>query len=216
MKTEGYNHWHKVERELDYLGSHQVVIGYFAKEKGKFLEIVAANELGADITPKNKSGFLIVPNLQIKHFPKDDDGSPIGASEMQALVGGLFRPGGKNSKKNVLVRNEDGKLVVYYYLLKRVKISPRPFMRQALITHLNTYQNMFKVGIDHILYDGWTARKVLSRIGIKAVNDVRESSIRWFNPGNKPLTIANKKGSNSPLVDTGELQRRVTYMILPL
>lgn len=216
MKTEGYNHWHKVEKELRYLGSHQVVVGYFAKEKGKFLEIVAANEMGADITPKNKSGFLVVPNLQIKNFPKDDDGSPISASKMQALVGGLFRPGPKNAKKHVLVRNEGGELVVYYYLLKRVRIPPRPFMRQALITHLNKYQNLFKVGIDHIVFDDWTARKVLNRIGLLAVADVRESSIKWFKPGNKPLTIANKKGSNNPLVDTGELQRRVTYMILPL
>ena len=35
-------------------------------------------------------------------------------------------------------------------------------------------------------------------------------------PPNAPLTIDNKRGANNPLVDTGQLQKRITWKILPM
>ena len=41
-----------IEREMKYLNEYQVVIGFFGDEDSQLLEIVRANEYGADIVPK--------------------------------------------------------------------------------------------------------------------------------------------------------------------
>ena len=47
MKIEGYNRIPEVTKELDYLKTHQVVIGFFGKRESRLLTIVGANEFGA-------------------------------------------------------------------------------------------------------------------------------------------------------------------------
>ena len=66
------------------------------------------------------------------------------------------------------------------------------------------------------MYDGKTGEALLKQLGRIAVRDMREETRRWTKPGNAPLTIDNKKGANNPLVDTGQLQKRITWKILPM
>ena len=47
----------------------------------------------------------------------------------------------------------------------------------------------------------------------ESVKDIQESAVQLRNPKNAPLTVENK-GSDNPLVDTGELERKVTYKII--
>ena len=59
-----------IEREMKYLNEYQVVIGFFGDEDSQLLEIVRANEYGADIVPK-KGKYLWVPSsYAIKKYGK--------------------------------------------------------------------------------------------------------------------------------------------------
>lgn len=107
----------------------------------------------------------------------------------------------------------------HFYKLKSVTIPARPFIRQAWMNNQKKYKRIITAGLDEILSGKTTAMKLLNKLGQESVADIRNSATNWFKTGsqnthNAPLTIANKKGNDRPLVDTGELQRKVTYKII--
>lgn len=193
----------RVEKELDYLNKHEVAIGFFGDRDSQLLTIVRANEYGANIVPKTKSGKLWVPSRQaIKEY---------GKAVKPKDIPNLFVAG---SRKSAGI-NEGGKYIVYFYLLDKTRIPARPFIRTALKNNKQKYQRCVKAGIDGIVYDGKTGKQLLTQLGKLGVSDIRASIKNWTKPGNAPLTIDNKRGANNPLVDTGELIKKVTYMIVP-
>lgn len=105
------------------------------------------------------------------------------------------------------------------YKLKKVNIPARPFIRTAWLNNKDKYRRLIVAGLDHIVSGDMTARQLLNELGSVSVADIRKSARDWFRTGthaihNAPLTIANKKGNDKPLVDTGELIRKVTYKIV--
>ncbi|MBD5430139.1 hypothetical protein [Lactobacillus sp.] len=195
-------HWKKAIQELKKLNNYQVAIGFFGERDSRLLTIVRANEYGAHIRPKNGQ-WLTIPT---KEAEDGDNGLPRSAKEIK----GLFRPKGKN----ILCVNRDGKLVVMYYLVKSVDIPARPFIRTAWIENKGKYASLIKSGIESICFENGTAEKLLKKLGETAASDIRKASIKLSKPSNAPVTV-ERKGSNNPLVDTGELQKRVTYKIIP-
>lgn len=192
-----------IEREMKYLNENQVVIGFFSDEKSQLLEIVRANEYGTTIVPK-KGKYLWVPSsYAIKKY---------GKSVKPSDIPHMFVPKGKH----VACISENGELVVCFYLLTKSHIPARPFIRKAFIDNQKKYGRYVKVGIDQICYEGGTGKELLSKLGKLGVADIRESIRRWTKPGNAPLTIDNKKGTNNPLVDTGQLIKHVTWEIMPI
>ena len=192
-----------VMKELDYLNHHEVVIGFFGDQDSEVLTIVRANEYGAHIVPKNSSGKLWIPYKEaIKEY---------GNSVKPKDIKGLFVA---KTKKSAGL-NVDGKYVVYFYLLDKVTIPARPFIRKAFAQNQKKYQRYIKAGIDKIVYEGDTGKSLLNRLGRLGVADIRESMRMWTKPGNAPLTIDNKKGANNPLIDTGHLVKGVTYRVIP-
>lgn len=191
----------RVEKELAYLNSHEVVVGFFGEEGSQLLTVVRANEYGAHIVPK-KAQHLWVPSRQaIKEY-----GHAVKPKDVEYI----FVPKGKH----VAVRNVDGKLVVYFYLLDEVDIKPRPFIRKAKLDNQAKYQKEIEKGIEEIIYNGKTGKQLLNKLGRIAVSDIRQSAVLWTIPGNAPLTIDNKKGTDNPLIDTGKILKAVTYVIM--
>lgn len=114
-------------------------------------------------------------------------------------------------------KDKDGK--EKFYMLKEVNIPARPFIRTAWINNQDKYKRMITAGLDEIMNGKTTAMKLLNKLGTVSVSDIRNSAKNWFKTGtqnthNAPLTIANKNGNDRPLVDTGELQKKVTYKII--
>lgn len=107
-------------------------------------------------------------------------------------------------------KGKDGKK--HFYKLKEVNIPARPFIRNAARDNRQKYKRYITVGIQRIIEGRMTGKDLLNQLGRMGVADIQNSSVRLQKPGNAPLTIANK-GSSNPLVDTGELQRKVTYKI---
>lgn len=101
-----------------------------------------------------------------------------------------------------------------YYKLKSVHIPPRPFIRNAWNDNKQKYKRYIVVGMGKIIAGKMTAMKLLNQLGTMCVADIRNSAIRLSKPRNARLTV-ERKGSANPLVDTGELERKVTYKIIP-
>ena len=211
LKKNGNIDFNKITKELKYLKTHEVQIGFFGDRDGHLLTIVRANEYGAKIVPHNKSGKLWIPSHEaIRKY---------GKSVKPSDVKDLFVAGSKKvDGKKVLGKSagviENGKYVVLFYLLDHVRIPARPFLRKAFYDNQRKYRRLVKVGIDEIVYDDKTGHDLLVKLGKAGVSDVRESIRRWTKPGNAPLTIDNKRGQNNPLVDTGKLSQAVTYKIV--
>ena len=108
-------------------------------------------------------------------------------------------------------KDENGKQ--RFYKLKEVVIPPRPFIKNAWDANKGKYKQMVFDGLKDICNGDSTARKFLNKLGTTCVKDMREEAVKLKNPPNAPLTIANK-GSENPLVDTGEMIRKVTYKII--
>ena len=202
LEKKGDFGFDKIEKELNYLKQNQVAVGFFGEDDSLLLTVVRANEYGAHIVPKNTK-YLWVPSSNAIHR--------YGKTVRARDVKGLFVPKGKH----VACVIENGKSVVYFYLMSKSDIPARPFLRKSLDENKKKYGQIIKAGIEDILYKSGTGKKLLSKLGITAVADIRRTLTRWTKPGNAPLTIANKKGQNDPLTDTGDLPKRVTWKIIP-
>lgn len=211
LKKNGNIDFNKITKELKYLKTHEVQIGFFGDRDGHLLTIVRANEYGAKIVPHNKSGKLWIPSREaIRKY-----GKSVKPSDVKDLfVAGSKKVNGKKVLGKSAGITENGKYVVLFYLLDHVMIPARPFLRKAFYDNQRKYRRLVKVGIDEIVYDGKTGHDLLVKLGKVGVSDVRESTRRWTKPGNAPLTIGNKRGQNNPLVDTGKLSQAVTYKIV--
>lgn len=211
LKKNGNIDFNKITKELKYLKTHEVQIGFFGDRDGHLLTIVRANEYGAKIVPHNKSGKLWIPSREaIKRY-----GKSVKPSDVKDLfVAGSKKVNGKKVLGKSAGITENGKYVVLFYLLDHVRIPARPFLRKAFYDNQHKYRRLVKVGIDEIVYDDKTGHDLLVKLGKAGVSDVRESIRRWTKPGNAPLTIDNKRGQNNPLVDTGKLSQAVTYKIV--
>lgn len=211
LKKNGNIDFNKITKELKYLKTHEVQIGFFGDRDGQLLTIVRANEYGAKIVPHNKSGKLWIPSREaIRKY-----GKSVKPSDVKDLfVAGSKKVNGKKVLGKSAGITENGKYVVLFYLLDHVRIPARPFLRKAFYDNQHKYRRLVKVGIDEIVYDDKTGHDLLVKLGKAGVSDVRESIRRWTKPGNAPLTIDNKRGQNNPLVDTGKLSQAVTYKIV--
>lgn len=109
-------------------------------------------------------------------------------------------------------KDENGKQ--RFYKLKEVVIPPRPFIKNAWDANTGKYKQMVFDGLKDICNGDTTAIKFLNKLGVTCVKDIQEEAVKLKNPPNAPLTIENKNSSN-PLVDTGEMIRKVTYKIIP-
>lgn len=198
LKKEGNIDFSNAIKELKKLNHKEVLVGFFGEKDSQLLTIVRANEYGAHIQPKNGE-WLWIPTDKVPKGkgPKD--------------FNDLFIPKGKH----VAVRNEGGKLVTYFYLVKNVTIPARPFIRKSLANNKKKYQRMISNGIKKIVFGKYTADKLLNALGSTAVADMRMSAVRLKNPKNAPATI-ERKGRDNPLIDTHEMVERITYKVIDI
>lgn len=195
--------YEKILAELKKVNEHELAIGFFGERESLLLTIVRANEYGAHIVPKNKQ-FLTIPTRKAKQ-----GGKILKPSE----IDGLFRPKGKN----VLVKQEGKRnphLEVYFYLVKQVTIPARPFIRTTQAENNAKYKAMFSAGVKQIILGNMTADQLFDQVGTTAVADMQNMIRKIKSPANAPATVELKKSDN-PLIDSGDMLRKVTYEVIP-
>lgn len=91
-------------------------------------------------------------------------------------------------------------------------IPERPFMRNAMKSNQGRYRQLMKAAAIQILTGQSSMAAVLARLGAAAKSDIQGEINSMSSPKNSPVTIA-LKGSEKPLVDSGEMRGGVTWKI---
>ena len=122
------------------------------------------------------------------------------------VVAGMLRDSGKASNGasyvDIATWNEYGTR----------RIPSRPFIRISADTNKQAWAKLAQQCVNDVI-DGDSPRDAAQVIGHRMVEDIREvfgdtSKLK----ANAPSTI-KKKGRNEPLVDSGEMRRRVNFRI---
>ncbi|GEP72026.1 hypothetical protein FD12_GL001398 [Lentilactobacillus rapi DSM 19907 = JCM 15042] len=98
--------------------------------------------------------------------------------------------------------------------LKEVHIPHRRFMEKTKMHNERRWLSYAQQETMKILAGDMTAMHALHYLGNLATEQMKTEIIKFANPANAPLTIANK-GFNDPLIDTGALRDSITYRIVP-
>ena len=92
-------------------------------------------------------------------------------------------------------------------------IPERPFFRTAIKDNRASYLESLKAGASSIVMGKSTTQVVLGKLGLLAVKHIQKSISVWTTPALKPATI-KAKGSDKPLIHTGEMFGAVTYEVV--
>jgi hypothetical protein len=86
----------------------------------------------------------------------------------------------------------------------------RPFFRTTIRLGSDRWAAILAHAIPHFDYDG---EKALRLLGQSMRDDIESAIAQWSEPGNAPLTI-KIKGFDSPLKDSGQMQRDVDFEVV--
>lgn len=92
-------------------------------------------------------------------------------------------------------------------------IPERPFLRTGLRENISKYRLILKQGLRKILVNQTDPKQVLGILGLAAVADVQAKIVAITSPPNAEIT-KQKKGSSSPLQDTGALKQHISWAVL--
>ena len=91
-------------------------------------------------------------------------------------------------------------------------IPSRPFILNAIRKNRSKYLEAMKTAGAKILRGEATLDQTMRKLGILAQGDIQQEITNLRTPPNAPSTIA-AKGSDNPLIDTGEMRSKVTWEV---
>ena len=87
----------------------------------------------------------------------------------------------------------------------------RPFLRQSIENHTDEIKESLENACKMVL-DGASAKQAISMVGAAHVGRVQETMVNGDFVPNSPATIV-AKGSDKPLIDTGQLRQSVHFEV---
>lgn len=91
-------------------------------------------------------------------------------------------------------------------------IPPRPFLRTGIEEGKGGYRKLNRANLKAMQHGEKTAEQAMGELGLLAQGDVQAMIVAVTEPPNAPSTIA-RKGSKSPLEDTGHLKQSITFEV---
>ena len=91
------------------------------------------------------------------------------------------------------------------------RIPSRPFIRISADTNRQTWAKLAQQCVNNVI-DGDSPRDAAQVVGHRMVEDIRKVFGSSELKANAPSTV-RKKGRNEPLVDSGEMRRRVNFRL---
>ena len=91
------------------------------------------------------------------------------------------------------------------------RIPSRPFIRISADTNRQTWAKLAQQCVNDVI-DGDSPRDAAQVVGHRMVEDIRKVFGSSELKANAPSTV-RKKGRNEPLVDSGEMRRRVNFRL---
>jgi hypothetical protein len=90
------------------------------------------------------------------------------------------------------------------------RIPERSWLRAPFDRHRKQYERVMLAGIGRVVDGALTLRDLLETVGAVVVGDLQENIAAGIAPANAPYTIA-RKGSSTPLIDTGRFRQSIDY-----
>ena len=189
-------------KEVENLNKHRVFVGSLLATGNRTVEynqmIAEVQNNGAVIHPVTRQ-WLTIP-------------MPVAGKRTAREINGLFWHVAKSGQKT-LARNENGKLVVYFLLTKEVKLPARPFIDVTAAKNVDKIANIVANGVADIYLHKTTAGQIFDQIGKFLSIEMKREMVATNEPMNAKIT-QNNKGFNNPLLDTGALQRSITWVVI--
>lgn len=91
-------------------------------------------------------------------------------------------------------------------------VPPRSFVRATVDGNIQKIQDRQEEIMDKILFEGADAQVEMGRLGLEVQGMMQKRIKDRISPPNKPSTIA-RKGSDVPLIDTGQLWRAISFEV---
>lgn len=91
-------------------------------------------------------------------------------------------------------------------------IPERSFLRVPLRGNQELFANIFQELLPKVVEGQIDMRQLLEQVGQRAAATSQEAISEGITPPNAPSTV-QRKGSSTPLVDTGALRQNITYVI---
>lgn len=195
----------------------------FKNGKSKFTMLDKIAKAGKQ--PIVKVGFP--RSLDVKYQTKGDK-QVSGPSVTQVAIWNEYgatidHPGGTSygyATKNNAIRGEvrflkggKGVEVMGQTAAHTITIPPRPFMETTRKERRTEVRNFQKGALNYLVKNGGTIEDLLSMFAVKYVAWIQETITKFDDPGNADSTIAKKKGSDNPLIDSGLMRSSVTWEI---
>lgn len=92
------------------------------------------------------------------------------------------------------------------------RIPERSFLRVPLSAEQKRFTETIRRMVPEVVHGTATTRQMLDMVGDQAVGVVQQAISEGIAPANAPSTV-KRKGSSTPLVDTGALRQAITYVI---
>lgn len=92
------------------------------------------------------------------------------------------------------------------------RIPERSFLRVPLSAEQRRFAETFRRMTPAVIHGKAPMRQMLTMVGEQAAGVAKEAISAGINPPNAPSTV-KRKGSSTPLVDTGALRQAITYVI---
>ena len=103
--------------------------------------------------------------------------------------------------------------IAHEFGIKKLNIPERSFFRSAIDQNRGKLNRFINKLITKVIFLEMTWRRASIKLAEFAIDLIRkkiDASKSWVTVGLKPRTIA-KKGHDTPLVDTGEMRRRIHW-----
>ncbi|WP_436704247.1 hypothetical protein [Lactiplantibacillus plantarum] len=186
------------QTEINKLNQLQLQVGIFGKDGSYMPMIASVNEFGANIKPKHSKYLTIPTELAGKHK----------ASEFDDLFFGTGKKGHFLGKSN-----GKGGVDIYFWCVEKVHIPERSFIRSTFDEKLDSWIDEVANWLVEVIIGDMQAKTLMKRLGALIVGDIQSKIKSIQEPANSPATIA-RKGSTSPLEDTGHLIQSITSKVV--
>lgn len=133
--------------------------------------------------------------------------------KLQVRVG--VQGGKKYKKKSRDGKEEEGADLVDIAIWNELgtdKIPARPFLGQMVDQHGGEIQQISAEMVQKICKGQLDAQSAFKKIGVVTVGYVQDQITNGEFEPNAPMTV-QRKGSDHPLIDTGQLRRGISYVI---
>lgn len=94
-----------------------------------------------------------------------------------------------------------------------IKIPERSFLRAPLKANMPKYHKAFEWFVQRATQGKISMNQALNQMGMMMVRDSQEAISKGIAPANADSTI-RRKGSSTPLIDTGRLRQSITWRVV--